>query len=34
MRRRCTAEEIVGLLRDTNCDLAKGLTVNDVCRKL
>jgi putative transposase len=33
MKRRQTAEEIVRLLRDMDRDLAKGLTVVDVCRK-
>jgi putative transposase len=33
MRRRRTAEEIAQLLREADRDLAKGLTVSDVCRK-
>jgi putative transposase len=33
MKTRRTAEEIVRLLRDMHRDLAKGLTVVDVCRK-
>ena len=34
MRRRRNAEEVAKLLRDADRDLAKGLTVGDVCRKL
>jgi putative transposase len=34
MRKRRTAEQIVRLLREADRDLAKGLTVADVCRKL
>jgi putative transposase len=33
MTRRRTAEDIARLLRDMDRDLAKGLTVVDVCRK-
>ena len=33
MRRRRTAEEIARLMREIDRDLAKGLTVPDVCRK-
>jgi putative transposase len=33
MRKRRTAEEVARLLRDFDRDLAKGLTVHDVCRK-
>jgi transposase-like protein len=34
MSKRRTAAQIVRLLRDADRDLAKGLTVADVCRKL
>jgi putative transposase len=34
MRRRRNADEVARLLRDADRDLAKGLTVADVCRKL
>jgi transposase-like protein len=34
MSKRRTAEQIGRLLREANRDLAKGLTVADVCRKL
>jgi putative transposase len=34
MGKRRTAEQIVRLLREADRDLAKGLTVTDVCRKL
>ncbi len=34
MGKRRTAEQIVRLLREADRDLAKGLTVADVCRKL
>ena len=34
MSKRRTADQIVKLLRDAERDLAKGLTVADVCRKL
>ena len=34
MRRRRTADQIARLLREVDRDLAKGLTVSDVCRKL
>lgn len=34
MTKRRTADQIVRLLRDADRDLAKGLTVADVCRKL
>ena len=33
MNKRRTAEQIVRLLRDADRDLAKGLSVADVCRK-
>ena len=33
MRRRRTADEITRLLREADRDLAKGLTVSDICRK-
>ena len=33
MSKRRTAEEITRLLKDFDRDLAKGLTVEDVCRK-
>lgn len=34
MQKRRTAEEVTRLLRDFDRDLAKGLTVSDVCRKV
>jgi transposase-like protein len=34
MRKRRTADQIQHLLREADRDLAKGLTVADVCRKL
>jgi putative transposase len=34
MSKRRTADQIVRLLREADRDLAKGLTVADVCRKL
>jgi putative transposase len=34
MSKRRTVEQIVRLLREADRDLAKGLTVADVCRKL
>jgi putative transposase len=34
MSKRRTAEQIVRVLREADRDLAKGLTVADVCRKL
>jgi putative transposase len=34
MGKRRTAEQIQRLLREADRDLAKGLTVGDVCRKL
>src|ERR1700692_4203211 len=34
MSKRRTAEQIVRLLREADRDLAKGLTVADVCRKV
>jgi putative transposase len=34
MGKRRTADQIVRLLREADRDLAKGLTVADVCRKL
>ena len=33
MRKRRTAEEVARLLKEFDRDLAKGLTVSDVCRK-
>ena len=33
MRRRRTADQIARLLREADHDLAKGLTVSDICRK-
>ena len=33
MRKRRTAEEVGRLLREFDHDLAKGLTVSDICRK-
>jgi putative transposase len=33
MRKRRTADEVARLLKDFDRDLAKGLTVQDVCRK-
>ncbi len=34
MRRRRNAEEIARVLREADRDLAKGLTVSDICRKV
>jgi putative transposase len=34
MRRRRTAEEVARLLREADRDLANGLTVSDICRKV
>jgi putative transposase len=34
MQKRRSADEITRLLRDFDRDLAKGLTVSDVCRKV
>lgn len=34
MKKRRTAEEVTRLLRDADRDLAKGLCVPDICRKL
>ena len=34
MKKRRTADEVARLLREADRDLAKGLTVADVCRKL
>jgi putative transposase len=34
VRRRRTADEVARLLRDADRDLAKGLTIGDICRKL
>ena len=34
MSKRRTADQIVRLLREADRDLAKGLTISDVCRKL
>src|SRR6516162_7094033 len=33
MRRRRTAEEVVRSMREADRDLAKGLTIADICRK-
>jgi putative transposase len=33
MKKRWTADEVARLLRDVDRDLAKGLTVSDVCRE-
>jgi putative transposase len=33
MRRRRNADEVARLLRDADRDLAKGLTISDICRK-
>ena len=34
MKKRRSAEQIVGLLRQADVDLGKGATVPDVCRRL
>ena len=34
MKKRRTADEVSRVLRDIDRDLAKGLTVSDVCRKI
>ena len=34
MRKRRGADEVARLLKDADRDLAKGLTVGDVCRKI
>lgn len=34
MRKRRSAEEVARLLKDADRDLAKGLTVADICRKI
>lgn len=34
MRKRRSAEEVARVLREADRDLAKGLTVGDVCRKV
>ena len=34
MRKRRKADEVARLLREADRDLAKGLTIGDVCRKL
>ena len=34
MKKRRTADEVARLLRDLDRDLAKGLTISDVCRKI
>ena len=34
MRKRRTADEIARLLREFDRDLAKGLTISDICRKV
>jgi putative transposase len=33
MRKRRTGDEVVRLLREADRDLAKGITVSDICRK-
>jgi transposase-like protein len=33
MRRRRNADEVARLLREADRDLAKGLTISDICRK-
>ena len=33
MKKRRTADEVARLLREADHDLAKGLTITDVCRK-
>jgi putative transposase len=34
MRKRRTADEVARLLREADRDLAKGLTISDICRKV
>ena len=34
MKKRRTADEVARLLREADRDLAKGLTVSDICRKV
>jgi len=34
MRKRRSADEVARLLKDTDWDLAKGLTIADICRKI
>ncbi len=34
MRKRRTADEVARLLREADRDLAKGLAVSDICRKV
>ena len=34
MKKRRTRDEVTRLLREVERDLAKGLTVSDVCRKI
>ena len=34
MKKRRTADEVARLLREADRDLAKGLSVSDVCRKI
>ena len=34
MKKRRTRDEVARLLREVECDLAKGLTISDVCRKI
>jgi putative transposase len=34
MRKRRTADEVARLLKEFDRDLAKGLTVSDICRKV
>jgi putative transposase len=34
MKKRRTADEVSRLLREVDRDLAKGLTISDICRKI
>jgi putative transposase len=34
MRKRRTADEVARVLREADRDLAKGLTISDICRKV
>jgi hypothetical protein len=34
MRKRRTADQVAKVLREVDRDLAKGLTIADVCRKI
>ena len=34
MKKRWTADKVARLLRDIDRDLAKGLTISDICRKI